>query len=478
MSVRPDSDALYETFTGRAAELQDLHNALKRRSDSPVYVIGPPGAGKTAFVTMYAQRYASDYIAVVSISAVHLADVTSIPALIAARLGSAIGERVLRTRHVSKLDNTAIAFEELLRDIPPDRPILLIIDEFDALRREQQDQLSVYARLWSERIRFVLLGYGDAQSRVHDKRARTISLSPFRLEELVELLRRRLAYAEHDGKSADEILRALLQQPIDASRLTPRFLIRFAREFIERGEVASALSNTLLAEFRETTALVISPDAKNARVVPTASLGTSEIVTPSNRIFTATPLIVVPSYSLFWRQKLDELERLISAKNVRESELQVFFEENEVLLRGIDYERVIPHPVLARDDDGDLIPDFFLKPHNTDLVDVLDLKLPAKKLIVGPDDRKHVSAALAEAIAQVREYRAYFENPKYQRRVREEYGVTGCRPRTVVVMGRSGDEITTPASRRVLDELPPHVRLVTYDDLLARMRACVWSSSS
>ena len=44
---------------------------------------------------------------------------------------------------------------------------------------------------------------------------------------------------------------------------------------------------------------------------------------------------------------------------------------------------------------GDLIPDFALKPHNQHaFCDLLELKRPSAKLVVGQDNRRRLSAAV------------------------------------------------------------------------------------
>ena len=76
--------------------------------------------------------------------------------------------------------------------------------------------------------------------------------------------------------------------------------------------------------------------------------------------------------------------------------------------------------VLARDQDGPLVPDFMLEPIDGAFADVLDLKLPSVRLLAGRKDRVRFSAQVAEALSQVREYRAYFEGiPATPRRAGE-----------------------------------------------------------
>lgn len=466
-----------QIFVGRRDELEWLRRTLDDRAPRPSWIVGPAGSGKTALVRAYVEANDLYYRTVIHTAARDLVSPRALPAIIAARLGRSVGERVLRARGGSAARDETSDVNEIIFDVSPRRPILVAIDELDAVPRRQMEQLVSYSVRWPDRVRFILIARSlNATSIRSREQFRVLQLGNLNAADALEMLQRRLEYAGEDTEIAAEVIRGVREAELAVERITPRLLIRVTARVLQQRDVRTALGDVLLAEFRETTNLVITPETDRMRVVPTAALAQTDVVTPSSNILTASPLIAVPSYQQFWRSKLDRLEELASAKTIKETELQQFFEDNDFLLRGIEYERVIAHPILERDDDGDLIPDFFLKLIGNDFIDILDLKLPTEKLIVGPRDRKHASAAVAAAIAQVREYRAYFDNPVYRKRVRDAYGVTGYRPGTVVVIGRTPGDVSEEKRRRVFDELPPHLRLVTYDDLLARMRRSMWQN--
>jgi hypothetical protein len=103
--------------------------------------------------------------------------------------------------------------------------------------------------------------------------------------------------------------------------------------------------------------------------------------------------------------------------------------------------------------------------------DVLDLKLPGVPLVTGRRDRLHTTAHVTDAIAQVREYRAYFDDPLHRQAVQDRYGLQAYRPTVAVVIGRDpGPARDTFELRRVWDDLPGHVRIMTYDQLLQQVR--------
>ncbi|MGH3780155.1 MAG: Shedu anti-phage system protein SduA domain-containing protein [Pseudonocardiaceae bacterium] len=167
---------------------------------------------------------------------------------------------------------------------------------------------------------------------------------------------------------------------------------------------------------------------------------------------------------------VEELEELINAPQVKESQLQEFFERNLHFLQGDSYEEVHPHLILKREHKGPLIPDFALKPTNLNsYCDLLDLKLPSAKLIVGNGNRRRLSATVMEACAQLREYRDYFEEERNRDAIEEVYGLKFFRPKMIVIIGKRG--AYSPAELRKAESDIPHLTLITYEDLLERARS-------
>jgi hypothetical protein len=206
------------------------------------------------------------------------------------------------------------------------------------------------------------------------------------------------------------------------------------------------------------------------QVVPGVRMPDTNIVIAPDTTLRSRLVVPLRRTRNFYLPAAAELEALINDPNVREQTLQQFFETYPELLRGLDYERVIPHPVLVRKDQGPLIPDFMLEPAEGDLADVLDLKLPAATLVAGKKDRLRPSAALSEAVAQVREYQAYFDEPAHRQAVKTAYGVQAYRPRAAVVIGRRPQNRDALQLRRLWMSLPGDVQVVTYDDLMLRIR--------
>ncbi|MEI4920424.1 DUF4263 domain-containing protein, partial [Klebsiella pneumoniae] len=70
---------------------------------------------------------------------------------------------------------------------------------------------------------------------------------------------------------------------------------------------------------------------------------------------------------------------------------------------------------------------------------IVDLKLPAAKLIVHKENRVRFAAAVSEARAQLLEYRRWFDDPRNRKRIRERLGMEIYAPRLAVVIGRSSE---------------------------------------
>ena len=216
--------------------------------------------------------------------------------------------------------------------------------------------------------------------------------------------------------------------------------------------------------------LIVADRNDKLRVLPSTELGASDLELAPGLEISATPRITYRATRHFWLPEAARLEELINDPSVREHDLQAFFEENPYLLAGTSYDRVIPHPVLARDESGPLIPDFMLEPKD-DFADVLDLKLPGVPLVTGRRDRLHPTAHVTDAIAQVREYGAYFEDPAHRQAVQDRYGLRAYRPTLAAVIGRDPGPDRDPFElRRIWDDLPRHVRIRTYDQLLQQVR--------
>jgi hypothetical protein len=171
-----------------------------------------------------------------------------------------------------------------------------------------------------------------------------------------------------------------------------------------------------------------------------------------------------------WKPAVDELEELINSPYPTERRLQEFFERNPHFLHGGMYAEARPRILLQRVNAGPLIPDFVLRPHNPHaFCDLLELKLPSARLVVGNKNRKRLSAAVSEACAQLREYRDYFEVLENRKAIEAVHNLRFFRPRLIVIIGRR-DRYSAIDLRRAETDMP-NLAITTYDDLIERARS-------
>ena len=136
------------------------------------------------------------------------------------------------------------------------------------------------------------------------------------------------------------------------------------------------------------------------------------------------------------------------------------------MLLNLGYKRLVPHVVLERNDGTSLIPDFFVQPLTSEWWDILDIKLPHKKLVAGGRDRHRLSAGVHELAAQLREYAAYFEDAKASERVEQLFGVKCYRPKLIGIFGSDSDLAQDGRERRRLMTAYSDLQVLTFDSLV------------
>ena len=83
---------------------------------------------------------------------------------------------------------------------------------------------------------------------------------------------------------------------------------------------------------------------------------------------------------------------------------------NPLLLGSLGYGELYHQVVLPRPGAADLRPDIIAEPVGSEWAEVVELKLPHEPILIGRPDRAQLAAGLAQAVAQLREYSAYFED--------------------------------------------------------------------
>ena len=170
------------------------------------------------------------------------------------------------------------------------------------------------------------------------------------------------------------------------------------------------------------------------------------------------------------REALNKFEWLIQ-HDLPESDFQRFLEEYPCILLAIGpYRQAVPHIILHQDDGQKLIPDFFLEVADSRGADVLELKLPSKKIDLRQNKRERFRAVVHEAIGQLRTYRDWFQSAKHRNQFQIQTGIKCFRPRAILVFGRSMDFQSHIDRQRLESTLPEWAKLFTYDDLLVSAR--------
>jgi anti-sigma B factor antagonist len=249
--------------------------------------------------------------------------------------------------------------------------------------------------------------------------------------------------------------------------------------------VASFHGGVTATRPKYTLAIVPHVDGR-LRVEVLEKLDTAEVAETAH----GAPLLTtiwLPANGLFSHEEIERFESLINASPpASERAFQQFFEAYPkwLYLLGEQYEAALPHARLPPIDlaaslalsssELTMVPDFLLKRIGLDLWDVLDIKLPTTKMVVGTRSRRRFSQEVAEAVAQLREYDRRLRAPEIRRRLFKEHSVTLAEPVAMVLVGRDFDFGGSPIEKDRF-KMSEGVRVYTYDDLhrLAKQRRLV-----
>lgn len=176
--------------------------------------------------------------------------------------------------------------------------------------------------------------------------------------------------------------------------------------------------------------------------------------------------------NLALKHAVEEFEEMVNDPGSSEQDFHDFFEVHPDFILNDEYKQAHSKIVLEREEGGALIPDFVLQPFSMNaLCDLLELKTPSANVYVLKKNRFRFSAAVMEAVAQLREYSAYFDEKIYRDRLEERYSLKAYKPRMYIILGRTGKVSPFEARRVELDV--PNITFKTYDDILERMKSKV-----
>jgi hypothetical protein len=166
--------------------------------------------------------------------------------------------------------------------------------------------------------------------------------------------------------------------------------------------------------------------------------------------------------------EIEQFEALINKADINEGDLQQFFESNPHFLAAAQLMQAIPHARLEDENGRLLIPDFILKPivamKRDSKWEILDLKKPDTKLLIGKQQRVQFSHQVMKAITQLRDYGEYFKDSRNSETVGRVLGHQLKHPKLAVLIGRLQEDRVEALERAQSRE--PDVRIVTYDEIL------------
>jgi acyl carrier protein len=171
-----------------------------------------------------------------------------------------------------------------------------------------------------------------------------------------------------------------------------------------------------------------------------------------------------------WESVLKELEEMVNSPAITESELQHFFERYPDLLKGDEYDVMIPQARIVPVDASEWKADFVLHPFDqTAFSKVLELKMPRLRTAREPKSQhSRFYADLFAAINQLRDYGAAFHDRGTRARFKEMYGIEVYRPDLQLITGRKWDK---EYMERMLElQRRNDVRITDWDSHLEALR--------
>lgn len=166
-----------------------------------------------------------------------------------------------------------------------------------------------------------------------------------------------------------------------------------------------------------------------------------------------------------WNETVvDRLEWLINKHDIKESELDLFFNMYPSFILDDLHCSILPQLILLKETGGTLRPDFIVQRADSKYVDIVEIKRPIPKLVSGTFDRPILTREFAKAIAQLKEYRDWFRIQSHRKWFRRKYGLEGYEPALTLIIGRSTGFKNEIVRKQVLEG--SNINVITYDELL------------
>jgi hypothetical protein len=170
---------------------------------------------------------------------------------------------------------------------------------------------------------------------------------------------------------------------------------------------------------------------------------------------------------------LKELEDTLNDSSVSEKDLQLFLERHPDLLKGSEYQTVIPQVCINSVDrlnEKSWQADFLLKPFSqTDFCKLIELKVPGIPIQLKKSGHQKFSHQLNSAIRQINDYASAFNEMHTRKKFKEKYGFDVINPEMHIIIGRECDIVDTKA---LMDfQKKQNVKIEDWDTFLKKLKA-------
>jgi hypothetical protein len=271
--------------------------------------------------------------------------------------------------------------------------------------------------------------------------------------------------------AARKLFTRVLAIPLDRC---PSFRI-ISPEMILGGPAKSAVIDFLVDVANSPSSYYLLAREGKVSVIPTVehglfvATGSETTTSVGSGVTTVAASAIAPS-RLITSDLISDFEHLLNTRNIKEREIQEFIEDHPQLLSSLDerYCEIRPHVCLYDASGERLVPDFMARIQDSNLWDVIELKLPKDVLTVGRQAVQKASAATARGISELLRHRDYFSVRDNRRRVLDRLGTAPYEPSLVLIIGRGYS-----ASRFEWNSVRtgfPRVRIVSYDYVFEQAR--------
>lgn len=170
------------------------------------------------------------------------------------------------------------------------------------------------------------------------------------------------------------------------------------------------------------------------------------------------------------KEKIEEFKFHINnlSSPALEEDFQKFFESNLGFLLELGYDEIRSQISLIDESGYELRPDFFLRPIDKRLWEILEIKRPFVNLVVGRRNRERLSHEVKEGIAQLMNYSSFFDNPRNRDIVYKTTGIDCFKPRLTLVIGNKSN-VEEELWNKTIQEERPLVNIIGFDEVLKKI---------